>query len=86
MNGLNDASYVLESMFTCTFAANGRLGFQEQGNAAPSMVANAIIRYRLDDDSKDQELVQAIKDSAGTLYAASVETVRFVVLSYEKME
>lgn len=33
------------------------------------MVADAIVRYRLDDDSKDPELVQAIKDSAGTLYA-----------------
>ena len=33
------------------------------------MVADTIIRHRLDDDSKDPELVQAIKESAGTLYA-----------------
>lgn len=33
------------------------------------MVADAIVRYRLEDDSKDPDLVQAIKYSAGTLYA-----------------
>ena len=47
--------------------ANGEC--KEQGsNAAPSMVADAITRYRLEDDSNDPELVQAIKESAGTLY------------------
>jgi len=48
----------------------------EEGNATPSMVADAIVRYRLNNNSSDPELVQAVKDSAGTLYAASVETVR----------
>ena len=42
---------------------------KRQGNAAPSMVADAIIRYRLEDDSNNPELVQAIKESAGSLYA-----------------
>ena len=32
------------------------------------MVADAIIRYRLEDDSNNPELVQAIKEAAGTLY------------------
>jgi hypothetical protein len=32
------------------------------------MVADAITRYRLEDDSDNPELVQAIKESAGTLY------------------
>lgn len=33
------------------------------------MVADAITRYRLYDDVKDPDLVQAIKYSAGMLYA-----------------
>ena len=32
------------------------------------MVADAITRYRLEDDSNNPELVQAIKEAAGTLY------------------
>ncbi|KIK92206.1 hypothetical protein PAXRUDRAFT_13359 [Paxillus rubicundulus Ve08.2h10] len=36
--------------------------------ASPSMVAGAIVEYGLDDDSKDPQLVQAIKDSAAALY------------------
>lgn len=32
------------------------------------MVADAIVRYRLDDDSKNSELVEAIKDSAALLH------------------
>ncbi|KAN0081290.1 Cytochrome P450 [Tylopilus felleus] len=54
----------------------------EQGTATPSMVADTIIRHRLDDDSKDPELVQAIKESAGTLYAASVETTHATLLIF----
>lgn len=45
---------------------------KEEGNAAPSMVADAITRYHLYDDSKNPELVQGIKDSAGTLYAGDL--------------
>ena len=33
------------------------------------MVADAITRYRLEDDSNNPELAQALKESAGTLYA-----------------
>ena len=33
------------------------------------MVTDAITRNRLDDDSNNPELAQAIKESAGTLYA-----------------
>lgn len=36
----------------------------DEGSAAPSMVADAIVHHRLDDK---QELVQAVEDSAGTL-------------------
>ncbi|KAF8840002.1 cytochrome P450 [Paxillus ammoniavirescens] len=53
-----------------------------QGTARPSMVADAITRYHLNDESKDPELVQAIKDSAATLYAASVETTSSVLLVF----
>jgi len=53
-----------------------------KGLAAPSMVADAITRYRLEDDSKDPELVQAIKDSAGTLYAAAVETTNATLVIF----
>jgi len=45
-----------------------------EGNATPSMVADAITRHRLDDNSSDPELVKVVKSSAGTLYAATVET------------
>lgn len=45
--------------------------FQAKGLAAPSMVTDAITRYHLEDDSKDPELAQAIKDSAGSLYAGN---------------
>ncbi|KIK95878.1 hypothetical protein PAXRUDRAFT_139741 [Paxillus rubicundulus Ve08.2h10] len=54
----------------------------DKGTARPSMVVNAIIRYRLDDDSKDPQLVQAIKDSAATLYAASVETTSSILVVF----
>ena len=47
--------------------ANGEC--KEQGNAAPSMVTDAITRYHLEDDSNNPELTQAVKESAGTLYA-----------------
>lgn len=50
------------------------------------MVTDAIMRYSLHDDSKDPELVQAIKESAGTVYMAAVETVRFFIPSFGKME
>lgn len=43
--------------------------FKEEGSAAPCMVADAISRYHLNDDSKNPELVDAVKHSAGTLYA-----------------
>ena len=33
------------------------------------MVTDAITRYRLKDDSNNPELAQAVKESAGTLYA-----------------
>ncbi|KAN0101198.1 Cytochrome P450 [Tylopilus felleus] len=61
--------------------------YQEQGTATPSIVADAIIRHRLDDDSKDPELVQAIKESAGTLCRltaspASVETTHATLLVF----
>ncbi|KIJ19362.1 hypothetical protein PAXINDRAFT_7846 [Paxillus involutus ATCC 200175] len=46
----------------------------DEGTARPSLVADAITRYRLDNESNDPQLVQAIKDSAATLYAAAVET------------
>lgn len=35
------------------------------------MVADAILRYRLDNDSNNPELVLAIKQSAGTMYAGN---------------
>ncbi|KAF8452275.1 cytochrome P450 [Boletus edulis BED1] len=54
----------------------------EQGDTTPSMVADAIIRHRLEDDSNNPELVQAIKESAGTLYAASVETTHATLLVF----
>ncbi|KIJ19363.1 hypothetical protein PAXINDRAFT_166569 [Paxillus involutus ATCC 200175] len=53
-----------------------------EGTARPSMVAGAIARYRLDDDSKDPHLVQAIKDSAGNLYTAGVDTTSSVLLTF----
>ncbi|KAG9312746.1 cytochrome P450 [Chiua virens] len=53
-----------------------------EGNAPPSMVADAIARYQLYDDSKDPDLVQAIKDSAGSLYAASMVTTRSALLTF----
>lgn len=43
--------------------------FKEEGNATPSMVADAITRHRLDNNLSDPEFVQAVKDTAGTLYA-----------------
>ncbi|KIJ19369.1 hypothetical protein PAXINDRAFT_7852 [Paxillus involutus ATCC 200175] len=54
----------------------------DKGTAGPSMVGDAITRYRLNDDSKDPELVQAIKDSAATLYLGSVETTYAVLLLF----
>ncbi|KAG8215888.1 cytochrome P450 [Butyriboletus roseoflavus] len=54
----------------------------EEGDPTPSMVADAITRYRLDDDSEYPELVQATKDSAGTLYAASVETTNSILVVF----
>lgn len=36
------------------------------------MVSDAIVRYRLDDDSNNPEVVQAIKDSARTLYSGNL--------------
>ncbi|KIK95876.1 hypothetical protein PAXRUDRAFT_826569 [Paxillus rubicundulus Ve08.2h10] len=54
----------------------------DKGTAAPSMVSNAITQYRLNDDSKDPELVEAVRDSAATLYLASVETTYAVLLLF----
>ena len=52
---------------------------KEEGTAAPSMVADAITRYHLDGDSEHPELVQATKDSAGTLYAGGRYLLTYVV-------
>lgn len=43
------------------------------------MVADAITRYHLDGDSEHPELVQATKDSAGTLYAGGRYLLTYVV-------
>jgi len=53
-----------------------------EGDATHSMVSDAITRYRLDDDSSDPELVKAVKSSAGTLYAASVETTNAALITF----
>ncbi|KAF8835269.1 cytochrome P450 [Paxillus ammoniavirescens] len=50
--------------------------------ARRSMVADAIVKYGLDDDSKNPQLVQAIKDSAAALYGAAVETTQSVLLVF----
>ncbi|KIK74882.1 hypothetical protein PAXRUDRAFT_835861 [Paxillus rubicundulus Ve08.2h10] len=52
----------------------------DEGTARQSMVSDAITG--LDDDSKDPNLVQAIKDSAATLYSAAVETTNAVLLMF----
>jgi len=54
----------------------------DQGTARPSLVADAITRYGLEDDSKDPQLVQELKDSAAALYSASVETTTSVLLTF----
>ncbi|KIJ67345.1 hypothetical protein HYDPIDRAFT_84029 [Hydnomerulius pinastri MD-312] len=52
----------------------------DEGTARPSMVADAITRYRIDEDSKDPGLVQAIKDSAATLFAEQTDSTLLVFL------
>jgi hypothetical protein len=52
--------------------------FKAEGKATPSMVADAIIRHRLDDDSSDPEFVKAVKYSAGTLYTGDLECMHFI--------
>ncbi|KIJ19360.1 hypothetical protein PAXINDRAFT_7844 [Paxillus involutus ATCC 200175] len=54
----------------------------DEGIARPSLVANAITRYRLEDDFKDPQLVHEIKDSAASLYSAAVETTNSVLLIF----
>ena len=44
------------------------------------MVADAITRHDLVDDFKDPELVQAIKDSAATLYAGDARSPLFTCI------
>ncbi|KAG9312714.1 cytochrome P450 [Chiua virens] len=57
-------------------------GCLEEGNALPSMVADAITRHRLHDDSKNPELVEVVKYTAGLLYAASMETTHSTLLVF----
>ena len=48
------------------------------------MVADAITRYRLEDDSNNPELVQDIKEAAGTLYGGDrcfITCMRFITRS-----
>jgi len=54
----------------------------DKGSAAPSMVADAIVQHQLDDSPDKQELVRAVKDSAGTLYAAATETTSTTVVIF----
>jgi len=61
---------------------NEAYGHAKQQVVVPSMVTDAIIRHGLDDDSKDPELVQAIKDSAGTMCAGAVETTNATLMTF----
>jgi hypothetical protein len=45
--------------------------FKDEGSAVPSMVSDAIVQHGLDDSPDKQELVKAVKDSAGTQYAGN---------------
>ncbi|KIJ19361.1 hypothetical protein PAXINDRAFT_7845 [Paxillus involutus ATCC 200175] len=54
----------------------------DEGIARPSLVADAITRYRLEDDSKDLQPVQELKAAAASLYSAAVETTSSVLLVF----
>ncbi|KIJ67377.1 hypothetical protein HYDPIDRAFT_25837 [Hydnomerulius pinastri MD-312] len=52
------------------------------GTARPCVVSNALEKYEIDDGSKESGVVEAIKEAAGTIYAASVETTTAILLSF----